>query len=154
MKIQSVVCAFLLFVISSGHGMAASFANRIGTGIQFGGAIGLQESYVFGRGLNGVRFSAGYTGFALGYDRYVGAKYSLGIQGFLNQYRAGYAISLNHYFNTHRKSGWLIGLDFYYGVDTETAALEFFTSFLLTPGDFGINVDPEPGAFIAIGYQF
>ena len=51
--------------------MAASFTNRIGTGIQFGGAVGLQESYVFGRGRNGIRFSAGYTGIALGYDRYL-----------------------------------------------------------------------------------
>jgi len=74
MRIQTFVCTLSLFAISSGHNMAASFANRIGTVIQFGGAVGLQESYVFGRGRNGIRFSAGYTGFAPAYDRYPGSK--------------------------------------------------------------------------------
>ena len=35
-----------------------------------------------------------------------------------------------------------IGLDFYYGVDTETTALNIFTNLPLTPGDFGVYVPP------------
>jgi len=50
---------------------------------------------------------------------------------------------LLQYTSEIRLADW-IGLDwiFYYGVDTETTALNIFTNLPLTPSDFGVYVPP------------
>ena len=143
---------FLVFIYSSQAG-AGSFANRVGAGIQFGGILGWQGSYTFGQ--NNLRAALGALGFTYGYDRYIGPRNSLGIQAFGNQFKVGYGLSLNHYFNGYRNPGWIVGLDGYVGFDTLDFTGEVFLDAFFSLGDID-ELDPssERGVFISIGYQF
>jgi len=144
--------AFLVFVYSSQAG-AGSFANRVGAGIQFGGILGWQGSYTFGQ--NNLRAALGALGFTYGYDRYIGASNSIGIQGFSNQSITGYGLSLNHYFNGYRNPGWIVGLDVYEAFNTLDLTGEVFFEAFFGLGDIDeFDIDSDTGVFISIGYQF
>lgn len=147
-----IALIIVIFAYSSQAG-AGSFANRVGAGIQYGGILGWQGSYTFGQ--NNLRASLGVIGFTYGYDRYIGPRNSLGIQAFGNQFKLGYGLSLNHYFNGYRKPGWIVGLDGYVGFDTLDFSSRVITEALFSFGDIEeLDIPSERGFFISIGYQF
>lgn len=152
MSIRQLCTAVFLYFLISPQVQAASLKGSIGSGIQYGGILGLQGSINFNG--NKLKTALGYAGFTLGYDRFLTSNTSLGIQAFNNQYITGYALSLNYYLNPHTRSGWLVGLDLYRAADTNEIALDFYTDLVFNPDDIDIDADVDNGIFISVGYQF
>jgi len=155
MKKPTVIVTAILLLLCSHQSYAAEFRNEFGAGIQYGGILGWQGS--LNTENNKFRFSAGYTGFTLGYDRYLGSKFSLGGQAFINQYVIGAGLSLNYYFSSNSITGWLIGLDAYRGYVSGEAALELFVNFFeyaFDTNESGIDAELNNRIALSIGYQF
>lgn len=142
------------FIVSPGAN-AGEYDFGVGAGIQYGALLGGQGSYLFGN--NKVRFGLGYAGYALGYERFLSSKYSLGVQYFANQFFVGGALSLNYLVGASRTRGWVLGLDIYRGVDTVESAADIIGGlfdFDNTFDDVRVDEDPENGVSISIGYHF
>ena len=152
MSIRQLCTAVFLYFLTSPQVLATSLKGSIGSGIQYGGILGLQGSLNFN--YNKLKAALGYAGFTLGYDRFLASNTSLGIQAFSNQYITGYALSLNYYLNPHTRSGWLVGLDLYRAADTNEIALDFYTDLFFNPDDIDIDADVGNGVFVSVGYQF
>jgi len=157
-KIIPVLVLFVTLAFSS-HLKADGYSHGLGSGIQFGGVIGWQGAGI--KGANKIRMGLGYTGIALGYDRFVLPKMSLGIQTFGNQYRIGYGFSVNYHIGTELTTGWILGLDLYRGIETGEGLFDLITSMFElvidtdeTFDELGIDDGPEYGAFVSVGYLF
>ncbi len=158
---RSYFCGILFLLLSATSSVQANgFVNRIGAGIQYGGVAGWQGSYQFGA--NAARFSLGFAGIAVGYERFFGSNSSIVIQSFGNQFLVGaIGLSYNYHFNSYKKAGWVVGLDLYSGFETDELTLEvlsalFTAGFSSNPTEEFEEIDPDrsSGVFISIGYQF
>jgi len=154
-RLKKCIAAVALLACSNSV-LAAQFKQAIGTGIQFGGVIGWQGSYVNSN--NGkFKMSYGYTGTAFGYEKFVSPNISIGGQVFGNQYVSGGALSANFYLSSGTTSGWLIGVDAYRGYDTGEQALDSIIRFFEFAFDADIvdyDAKLKTGVFLSIGYQF
>lgn len=149
-----LVAAFLLLLCTH-QSRAADFRNGFGAGVQYGGIVGWQGS--FNSDNNKLRFSVGYAGITVGYDRYLGSKFSLGGQTFLNQYIVGAGMNLNYYFSSYSNSGWIIGLDVYRGYVTAEAGAALIVNyfeFVFNTDDTGLDAELDNRVILSIGYQF
>jgi len=155
MKNPAFIVAAFLLLLCSHQSYAAEFRNGFGAGIQYGGILGWQGS--LNTENNKFRFSAGYAGITLGYDRYLGSKFSLGGQAFMNQFIIGAGINLNYYFSSHSESGWLIGLDAYRGYVSAEAGLALIANYfeyVFDTNDAGLDAELNNRVALSIGYQF
>ena len=142
----------LLTSIISLPATAGSFSSSVGAGVQYGGVVGWQGVYGFGN--NQVRAGFGFFGVTYGYDRFIGKNVALGVQGFGNHVKTGAALNFNYYFNGVRQSGWMLGLDYYRGFDTEDFAIDLFIEIFTSPMDIDIDQNPDNGFFVSVGYRF
>lgn len=155
MKKPIFMVAVFLLLSSSHQSYSAEFRNGLGAGLQYGGIVGWQGS--LNTELNKFRFSAGYAGITFGYDRYLGSKYSLGGQAFLNQLVIGAGLNLNYYFSSNNNSGWLIGLDVYRGYVSAEAGSELIANYfeyVFDTNETGIDAELNNRVALSIGYQF
>gem|GEM_PF-1567640 len=158
-QLRVSVLLLAVFAVSSlmvtPYAKADGFDHGIGIGIQYGGTIGWQGSYTSNK--NKLKFALGPRGLAIGADRFIAPKVSLGLQGFANTYKYGTAINANYHFGDNSQSGWIVGLDVFYAKDSIDAAidlLEFLFDFDRDPDDPIFDSKSKGGAFISIGYHF
>ncbi len=148
--------AAMMLILSASTVSATEFKQTIGSGIQFGGVLGWQGSLINSNG-GAFKLSVGYTGTALGYERFLSPSLSLNGHVFANQYISGAALSANYYLSTGTKSGWVIGLDAYRGYNTGEQALDSIIRFFEFAFDTDVaDFDPKLkyGAFVSVGYRF
>jgi len=148
--------AVLVLLFCANPVIAADFKQSIGSGIQFGGLLGWQGSIINSNNAK-FRLSFGYSGTAIGYERFVSPNLSLGAQFFGNQYVSGGGLSANYYFSGRETSGWILGLDVYRGYNTGEQALESiirFFEFIYETDIIDYDAKIKTGAFVSIGYQF
>lgn len=151
-KLKSRLFLVLLLLCAT-RLQAADFKNTSGIGIQFGGLFGWQGSIISDS--NRYRFGIGYTGFALGWDRFFSDNLSVGFQGFGNQEITGVGLSLNYYLGTHWGSGWVAGIDVYRGYETGEFVFEVVTDVFFGGNDLGASTDGiGNGVSFSVGYQF
>ena len=137
-------------VVSAPAQADVKFQNGVGAGIQYGGLVGWQGALNVGD--NRFKLGVGYTGFAWGYERYIGSHVSLGGQVFANQFFVGGALNANYYFNQKFKPGFVVGLDVFRAFNTQLAVAEIFIEALIL--DFGFDAELQNGVSVSFGYQF
>jgi len=149
------IAAVFLLLLGPHQTSSAEFRNGLGAGLQYGGIVGWQSS--LNSEYNKFRLSIGYAGITFGYDRYLGSKFSLGGQAFLNQLVIGAGLNLNYYFNSNNNSGWLLGLDAYRGYVSAEAGVELvanYFEYIFDTNESGIDAELNNRVALSIGYQF
>ena len=151
---KRIVFLLMIFLLAiSPHTHAANFTNGFGLGFQYGGVIGWQPGIVAGK--NKFRLGIGYTGMALGYDRFLTPEVSFGGQLFFNQFFIGGSVNANYHLKTARGS-WIFGLDVYRAIDTVDGYVELISQMfeIIVGEDLVDSAKPETGVSVSVGYHF
>ena len=147
--------ALFLSIFCSSQVTAGQFVNGFGVGMQYGGAVGWQGSYIFGQ--NKLKTGLGYFGLTLGYDRFFLPKTSFGVQYVANQFVIGAALNINYHFGSMPSRGWVAGAELFNGpnpVDSTEDILTGLTDFDGTLADTIIEEESRTGLSISVGYNF